>query len=215
MAAPGDFQWGGSLGVLAPVAFDPSALAGASDPAVEQGARVGEVRFDDPFHAQQAVQQLDGSTIHGWKIKVSFHGMNNPTGTKLLITNCPPTCMWMDLKDHFKHLGNVAFAGMVGDKGKGKGKGENSYAAQQQQQGMMLSQQLQAMPVQPSASSGYVLLVDGAPAAKRPRTDQFGNVIPDGPPGTTTGEVRYAEAEAAAQASVVLGGTELGGRPIA
>ncbi|CAK0811065.1 unnamed protein product [Prorocentrum cordatum] len=102
---------------------------------------------------------------------------------------------------------------MVGDKGKGKGKGESGYAAQPQQ-GMVPSQQLQPTPAQASASSGYVLLADGAPAAKRPRTDQFGNVILDGLPGTTTGEVRYAEAEAAAQASVVLCGTELGGRPI-
>lgn len=86
---------------------------------------VGEVRFNDPQCAQIALRSLDQSVLRGSPVSVrqDEHSLD---GSKLLISNLPPGCMWQELKDHFQTIGTVAFAvvhkGFSAMGGKGYGK---------------------------------------------------------------------------------------------
>lgn len=83
---------------------------------------VGEVRYDDPSHAQQAVTELNGSRLGGGKISVT-QDMKSQDGSKLIVKGIPPGIEWQELKDHFASIGQVAFADV-----KGAGKGKNKAA---------------------------------------------------------------------------------------
>merc|ERR1719287_474262 len=70
---------------------------------------VGEVRYDNPLHAQQALQQLNGSALGGSQIFVQA-SPGSQDGTKLLVRGLTAATQWQELKDHFGVIGTVAFA---------------------------------------------------------------------------------------------------------
>lgn len=122
-----------------PVAF--AALKGADN----HGGK-GEVRYDNPEHAQIAVSTLNGSTLGGSQIAVALDH-NSQDGSKLTVTGIPPHIEWQDLKDHFAQVGQVAFANVGEGKGKGKGKGGGGDMNPQMQQLMkaMMPEMMKAM----------------------------------------------------------------------
>jgi len=73
------------------------------------GGLTGEVRFDNPMHAQIAIGALNGTVLHGGQIQVDTDWKSND-GSKLWVSGIPPTVGWQDLKDHFASVGQVAFA---------------------------------------------------------------------------------------------------------
>jgi RNA recognition motif-containing protein len=81
--------------------------------------RKGEIRYDDPGHAQQALQMLNGSILGGSPIFIEFD-QRSRDATRLIIHEIPAGIEWQELKDHFKQIGTVAFSDI---KGSGKGKG--------------------------------------------------------------------------------------------
>mmetsp|Transcript_96803 Transcript_96803/g.172213 ORF Transcript_96803/g.172213 Transcript_96803/m.172213 type:complete len:459 (-) Transcript_96803:42-1418(-) len=88
------------------------------------GEKQGEIRYDDPQHAQDAVDQLNGSELDGRMITVDFDPNEmSGMGTKLVVGNCSPNLQWQELKDHFKSMGTVAYAGFKDGYGPAKGKG--------------------------------------------------------------------------------------------
>lgn len=91
-------------------------LSNTSEPGVE---RIGEVRYDEPDHAQQALQALNGSKIGGAQIFVQVDP-HSKDGSRLMVHGIPPGIEWQELKDHFQAIGRVAYCDV---KGKGKGKG--------------------------------------------------------------------------------------------
>merc|ERR1719329_1871186 len=95
---------------------------GVSAEATSRGkGAIGEIRYDNPLHAQMAVAMLNGSAFNGGMITVNWD-MNSKDGTKLIVEGIPPGTEWQELKDHFAQMGTVAFAGVKGAaKGKGKG----------------------------------------------------------------------------------------------
>merc|ERR1711920_366762 len=99
----------------------PSGVGGG----ISDGTVTAEVRYDDPAHAQRAIDKLNGSMLGGVPIGVRMHGMKNPQLTKLLVTGLPKHTHWIILKNHFNTIGTVAFANIYdgSDKGKVGGKG--------------------------------------------------------------------------------------------
>jgi len=51
-----------------------------------------------------------------------MHKMNNPLGTKLLVTGIPATCHWSVMKNFFATCGQVAFANINDGSGSKGGK---------------------------------------------------------------------------------------------
>merc|ERR1712190_311597 len=111
---------------VAPQQSVPSSIP-SSQPALQFGAGAidgmitAEVRYDDPMHAQQAIEKLNGSILGGVPIGVRMHGMKNPQLTKLLVTGLPKHTHWIMLKNHFNTIGTVAFANVLDGSEKGKG----------------------------------------------------------------------------------------------
>lgn len=65
----------------------------------------GQVRFDTPEEAQQALQ-LNGTLLGGHTIEIKAHSSKDPASmTKLQVLNLPPGLEWQDLKDHFINAG--------------------------------------------------------------------------------------------------------------
>jgi len=99
--------------------------------------KIGEIRYDDSDHAATAVLELHNSRLGGSIISVEYDA-NQRSGdmTKLVIGNVPGNVQWQELKDHFKQIGTVAFAGFKNDakggfgpmKGGGKGKAGGGYS---------------------------------------------------------------------------------------
>eukprot|EP00933_Yihiella_yeosuensis_P061570 TRINITY_DN6439_c2_g1_i1.p1 TRINITY_DN6439_c2_g1~~TRINITY_DN6439_c2_g1_i1.p1 ORF type:complete len:581 (-),score=132.50 TRINITY_DN6439_c2_g1_i1:275-1939(-) len=77
-----------------------------------QGA-VGEVRFDDPAHAQMAVDRVNGTFVNGSKVYVSLDQASHD-GAKIVVTGLKPSFRWQELKDIFSHIGQVAYAAVTG-----------------------------------------------------------------------------------------------------
>eukprot|EP00928_Gymnodinium_smaydae_P026553 TRINITY_DN20817_c0_g1_i2.p1 TRINITY_DN20817_c0_g1~~TRINITY_DN20817_c0_g1_i2.p1 ORF type:complete len:348 (+),score=102.70 TRINITY_DN20817_c0_g1_i2:78-1121(+) len=71
--------------------------------------RWGEVRYDDPSHAQIALQALQGSSLGGNNIHIEV-ASGSQDGTKLHVMKLGPGVEWQELKDHFGQIGTVAFA---------------------------------------------------------------------------------------------------------
>jgi len=80
----------------------------------------GEIRYDDPSHAQIAMATLNGSLLQGSPISIEFD-MGSRDNSRLIVHGIPAGCEWQELKDHFKTIGTVAFSDIKGAKGKGKG----------------------------------------------------------------------------------------------
>jgi len=82
-------------------------------------AGVGTVRYDDPAHATEAFETLNGSELGGSTITLEMDEKSQDS-TRLIVRGIPAGIEWQELKDHFKAIGTVAFCDV---KGKGKGKG--------------------------------------------------------------------------------------------
>jgi len=97
------------------------AFAAAFNPDIKQTC---EIRYDDPGHAQQALDKLNGSLLGGSPISIEPDQMDY---SRLIIHGIPVGIAWQELKDHFKQIGTVAFSDIPGAKGskgsKGPGKG--------------------------------------------------------------------------------------------
>jgi RNA recognition motif-containing protein len=78
--------------------------------AAPPGELVGEVRFESPVHAEQAISQLAGSSITGTQISVEID-TSCPDGSRVLVRGIPLGTSWGVLKEHFSQVGPVAFAG--------------------------------------------------------------------------------------------------------
>jgi len=88
-------------------------------PGAPQGvSQLGEVRFEDPAHAQQACLILNGSTVAGAEITVELD-LNSPTATKVLVSGIPAGIQWQEVKDHFSPIGPVCFCDVKTPFGKG------------------------------------------------------------------------------------------------
>jgi RNA recognition motif-containing protein len=83
------------------------------------GQGEGEIRYDDPAHAVEALS-LDGSVLCGAVIKVQA---DSGREDKLRIFGLPARCQWQELKDHFATIGQVAFANVKPPTGFGGGFG--------------------------------------------------------------------------------------------
>lgn len=81
---------------------------------------MGEVRYDDPTHTAQALEQLNGSELRGGTLRLNF-APGSADQSKLQVHGIPWGTGWQELKDHFAQIGQVAFANVFGPKGNGKG----------------------------------------------------------------------------------------------
>jgi len=77
------------------------------------GTFSGEVRYDNPSHAQDAAERLSGSLLMGAAIAVELD-VSSKDGSKVFVHGLPNGCQWQELKDHFGQLGPVAFAAVIG-----------------------------------------------------------------------------------------------------
>mmetsp|Transcript_97595 Transcript_97595/g.271522 ORF Transcript_97595/g.271522 Transcript_97595/m.271522 type:complete len:545 (+) Transcript_97595:100-1734(+) len=77
------------------------------------GLGSGEVRFDNPSHAQTAINKLNGSLLQGCRLSVCADETSQD-GSKVVVHGIPVGCQWQELKDHFSQIGQVAFASIVG-----------------------------------------------------------------------------------------------------
>jgi len=112
--APGGFGGCGGGGRL-PIhggAFPGKQMAG-SFASMGGGVRNGEVRYDNPQHAQVAAAMLNGSQLGSSMITVTMD-MTSKDGSKVLVSNVGPEIQWQELKDHFAQAGQVAFANVKG-----------------------------------------------------------------------------------------------------
>merc|ERR1719499_2349764 len=69
----------------------------------------GEIRYDNPMCAQQALAGLQGTELNGAQITIG-QDVTSKDGTKLWVTGIAPGTSWQELKDHFAQAGQVAFA---------------------------------------------------------------------------------------------------------
>eukprot|EP00055_Hartaetosiga_balthica_P003178 m.6789 g.6789 ORF g.6789 m.6789 type:complete len:291 (+) comp2653_c1_seq1:82-954(+) len=116
-----------------------------------QSRGFGVVRFDSPELAQQAIDELNGSTLDGREIEVRHDNHEGKTsrpprsfqqqqpqqppshitrayegdkGTTIFVDNLPFRIHWRDLKSHFATVGNVVTADLFQDRqGLSKGRG--------------------------------------------------------------------------------------------
>jgi len=94
------------------------AFSEAYDPSV---ALTGYIRYDDPAHAQLAVNMLNGTMLGGAPISIELDYASRDM-SKLIIQGIPAGIEWQELKDHFKSIGSVAYSDVLAGKGSGKGK---------------------------------------------------------------------------------------------
>lgn len=153
----------------------------------------GEVRFEDPQHAQLALKTLNGSLLGPNQIFIALDQLSTDK-TKLAISGISPTTDWQELKDHFASMGTIAYADVHKQQGGGKGKGAGKFG------GCLF----------PSVTFGgkgcfSACGKGGAPAAQKgfPKAS-----------GSLTGTVRFENAFAAQMAITQLNGTLLGGAQI-
>eukprot|EP00401_Gymnodinium_catenatum_P026638 CAMPEP_0117510154 /NCGR_PEP_ID=MMETSP0784-20121206/27844_1 /TAXON_ID=39447 /ORGANISM="" /LENGTH=839 /DNA_ID=CAMNT_0005305783 /DNA_START=111 /DNA_END=2626 /DNA_ORIENTATION=+ len=106
------------------VAGDGAAMAVGGAAPEQHGPIVGEVRYADAGHAQQAVQQLNSTQFNGTVITVVVDGMCKD-GSRVLVMGMNPSTTWRDMRDHFGGIGPVAYAGIrpTGVPGQGCGAG--------------------------------------------------------------------------------------------
>merc|ERR1719343_518293 len=80
---------------------------GSGKTAVAGGS--GEVRFNTPMGAQNALMHLNGSILNGAMVQIGLDERSQD-GTKLCVNNLAAGTSWQDLKDHFLQAGQVAYA---------------------------------------------------------------------------------------------------------
>lgn len=68
---------------------------------------IGEIRFETPLEAQQALS-LDGSELGGRTLRVEIDERSKD-GTKLVVRGMSEDLRWTALKDHFKTVGKVLY----------------------------------------------------------------------------------------------------------
>lgn len=73
----------------------------------------GEVRFEAEEHAKQAIEQLNGQVLEGYRIMVKADP-GSQDGTKVIVENLPPGIKWQELKDYFTCVGPVSYAARTG-----------------------------------------------------------------------------------------------------
>jgi len=187
------------------------------------GSVSAEVRFDDPQHAQGALQLLNGSILGGAEIKVILDATSSD-GSKLRVTGIPPGLEWQEVKDHFAQCGTVAFVNVDGEKGakggnigKGSGKGclgkgvgpmdmmQMMMNMMQMQQNMMANMGL----MKKGGVGGMATLGNGAACGKA----GAGKAVGKG--GRGAAEVRYDVPMHAQMAVATLNGSVLKGAKIA
>jgi len=132
---------------------------------------VGEVRYDDPSHAQQAVIELNGSTLGGGEITV-IQDTKSQDGSKLIVQGIPAGIEWQELKDHFASLGQVAFADVKGA-GKGKHKGVGKF--------MAMMNPMMMMGMSPMMMGGFGGLPGGCASASPMGKGLIGKIRYDNP----------------------------------
>jgi len=175
-------------------------LHSATTPLIPGQEFTGEVRFEDPQHAQLALKTLNGSQIGSSQIFLSLD-QNSTDHTKLVVTGLSPGTEWQELKDHFAAMGTVAHAD-VHKKGKGgKGKGFNAWGAK----GGCKGWQPPMGGMGGKAAFGAKGAFAGAAA--------FGGGAKGFPrvPGALTGTVRYEAAYAAQMAVQQMNGVSFNG----
>lgn len=166
----------------------------------------GEVRYDDPQHAQLALRTLNGSMLGASQIFIQTDPMSTD-GSKLTVTGIAPGTDWRNLKDLFATIGTVAFADVKGG-GKGFKGGGKPGAVFGGSKGFMATPMVkgggggkgfaggQGAMVAPVLQSG---LVPGQ-AQQFPRVD-----------GASTGTIRYFDTNAAQMAATQMNGQVLNG----
>jgi len=97
------------VAVAGPVAFVQVKAVGATAVPMTGVAPSGEVRFDHPNVALDALQRSNGSFISGHQVSVEMDPQSVDQ-CKLRIRGLPPGFNWQSLKDHFSQFGKVAFA---------------------------------------------------------------------------------------------------------
>merc|ERR1712048_937605 len=73
---------------------------------------VGEVRYDEPFHAMMACQVLNGSYFNGSPLEGEMD-WSSQDNFKLTVSGVPAGTGWQDLKDHFAQIAPVAFVNVT------------------------------------------------------------------------------------------------------
>jgi RNA recognition motif-containing protein len=117
------------------------AFAEAYDPSV---ALTGYIRYDDPAHAQLAVNMLNGTMLGGAPISIELDYASRDM-SKLIIHGIPAGIEWQELKDHFKNIGTVAYSDVKGGKGKGKDKDKGGMFVNPANMMQMLTGMMQVM----------------------------------------------------------------------
>jgi len=102
MWGKGSGIWGGKGGCC-------GGWGGGMGMGMVQPGLTGEIRYDAPMHAQMAVQMLNGSMLKGAQLTVGVD-FQSSDGSKLWVAGVPPGTSWQELKDHFRYVGQVAFA---------------------------------------------------------------------------------------------------------
>eukprot|EP00930_Biecheleria_cincta_P033239 TRINITY_DN23011_c0_g1_i1.p1 TRINITY_DN23011_c0_g1~~TRINITY_DN23011_c0_g1_i1.p1 ORF type:complete len:635 (-),score=125.90 TRINITY_DN23011_c0_g1_i1:97-2001(-) len=106
---------GGGAPPPAPSAFarPPVSYFGASSPRASQPPQtvVGEVRFEDPADAQEAISRFDGTFVGRSQVTVEID-RSSQDGAKVAVHGLQPNFKWQELKDIFQEVGRVAYAGM-------------------------------------------------------------------------------------------------------
>eukprot|EP00747_Dinoflagellata_sp_TGD_P141824 gnl/TRDRNA2_/TRDRNA2_176173_c0_seq43.p1 gnl/TRDRNA2_/TRDRNA2_176173_c0~~gnl/TRDRNA2_/TRDRNA2_176173_c0_seq43.p1 ORF type:complete len:400 (+),score=71.92 gnl/TRDRNA2_/TRDRNA2_176173_c0_seq43:104-1303(+) len=106
----------GGMAIIDPMALQAQNYMAGLLPAADDGvARPGEVRYSNAEDANKAVKKLQGQILHGWPMEIRPDPMSQD-GTKLIVENLAPTVTWQALKDVFKTIGRVEFAGREGSK---------------------------------------------------------------------------------------------------
>eukprot|EP00747_Dinoflagellata_sp_TGD_P141814 gnl/TRDRNA2_/TRDRNA2_176173_c0_seq34.p1 gnl/TRDRNA2_/TRDRNA2_176173_c0~~gnl/TRDRNA2_/TRDRNA2_176173_c0_seq34.p1 ORF type:complete len:420 (+),score=69.98 gnl/TRDRNA2_/TRDRNA2_176173_c0_seq34:61-1320(+) len=106
----------GGMAIIDPMALQAQNYMAGLLPAADDGvARPGEVRYSNAEDANKAVKKLQGQILHGWPMEIRPDPMSQD-GTKLIVENLAPTVTWQALKDVFKTIGRVEYAGREGSK---------------------------------------------------------------------------------------------------
>lgn len=195
------------------------------------GNGMGEVRFESPAAAQQALHMLNGSLLQGSPLAVTLDNTSKD-GTKLLVSNLPAGLAWQEIKDHFAVVGPIAFADIKGQQTGPPASGEVRFetaAAATNALAMLNGTTMEtgggplAVSLAPNSKDGTKLLVSGMPPGTewQELKDHFKKVgepiahaaITLGP-ASLTAEVRYDSADHTKLAASMLHGSDFGGREI-
>jgi len=165
---------------------------------------VGEVRYDSPADTRTAMMQLNGSTLHGYRLSLQLDATSKD-GTKLIVYGIAPGVEWQEMKDHFGQIGVVAYANVntriLSSKGTGKGGHGGSFRDD---------------TFNCWGDSRYKGTKGGNVPAKGYGRKGFGLPPPlEGPsPMQRVGEVRFDHLGDSEKAAAELDGSVLGGVPI-